>query len=143
MERPPASSSARSSRKRERRSAAGSSVPGRGALYGTRRHSRRQPGVDAQHPIDEALRVEALHEIAGRASLLDWMGGLRPELRRQSEDLDERQLGTNAARRLDAVHVRHRNIHQDDIGLERARLIDRLEPVAGVSDDLELALLLQ
>ena len=49
----------------------------------------------------------------------------------------------DAGRRLDAVHVRHRDVHQDDIGPQRGRLGDGLEPVGGIADDRELRPLME
>ena len=49
-----------------------------------------------------------------------------------------RELGADAARRFDAVHVRHRDVHQDDIGPQRVRVRDRLESVGRFADDAKL-----
>ena len=42
--------------------------------------------------------------------------------------------------RLDAVHDRHRDVHQDHVRLQRERLLDGLLAVAGAADDLDLRL---
>ena len=39
------------------------------------------------------------------------------------------------ARRLDAVHLRHRDVHQDDVGPQRVRAGDRLDAVGRLADD--------
>jgi hypothetical protein len=49
----------------------------------------------------------------------------------------------NAARGLDAVHPRHRDIHQDDIGPESVGLGNRLESVNGFAHDVKLGPLLK
>ena len=42
------------------------------------------------------------------------------------------------ARGLDAVHARHADVHQHDVGPSRARQLDRLGAVAGLADDLDV-----
>src|SRR5262245_34242893 len=71
------------------------------------------------------------------------MNGLHPELRGQSENLNEREFGANAPRRLDTVHVGHRDVHEDDVRPQCARLCDPFHAIAGVADDDKLATLLQ
>src|SRR5262249_41613510 len=41
------------------------------------------------------------------------------------------------ARRSDAVHRAHPNVHEDDVGLERSDQIARLAPVCGFTHDVE------
>src|SRR5262245_19594665 len=77
----------------------------------------------------QPLHVDTLGEEARGAGFLDWMLALRPRLHRQPEDHDGRRLRAQATRGLDPVHLRHRDIHQDDVGLDRARLGDRVESV--------------
>ena len=93
--------------------------------------------------IDQPLRVGPLDEEARRPRLLDRVRGLVPSQHRQPENPDVRELGADARRRLDAVHVRHRDVHEDDIGPQRVRVGDRLETVGRVADDRELRPLLQ
>jgi hypothetical protein len=40
-------------------------------------------------------------------------------------------------RRVEAVHDRHRDVHQDHVGVDVQCDLDRLRPVCGVPDDLE------
>ncbi len=44
------------------------------------------------------------------------------------------------SRRLDPVEVRHADVHQDDVGLERLDGFDRGESVGGFADDFEVGL---
>src|SRR6185437_14869737 len=44
------------------------------------------------------------------------------------------------SRRLDPVDARHPDVHQDDVGLEAARELDRFEPVAGLAYDGQIGL---
>ena len=46
-------------------------------------------------------------------------------------------LGEDPPRRLEPVEVRHPDVHQDDIGLQLARRLDRLEPCLRLADDLD------
>src|SRR5262249_59159747 len=68
---------------------------------------------------------------------------LRAGLRRESENVDERELDAKTPRGLDAVHLGHGDVHEDDVGPQRARLSDRLESVGRVADDDKLRPLLQ
>ena len=79
----------------------------------------------------------------GGPDQLDGVKVLGFHVRREPENLDERELGANAARGLDAVHPGHRDIHQDDIGPECARCGNRLESVGGFAHDVKFGPLLQ
>ena len=46
--------------------------------------------------------------------------------------------GQQLARRLDPVHARHPHVHQDDVGPEAPRGLDRLLAVARLTDDLDV-----
>ena len=54
-----------------------------------------------------------------------------------------RELGVDPGRGFDAVHVRHGDVHQDDIRPQRVRMRDRLEAVGRVADDCELRSLME
>jgi hypothetical protein len=45
-------------------------------------------------------------------------------------------------RRLDPVHPRHDQVHEDDIGFEAFGEFDRVAPRGSGADDLELGILL-
>ena len=47
------------------------------------------------------------------------------------------QLGPDLATRLDPGAVGEADVHDDDVGLVPARLLDRLRDRAGLGDDLE------
>src|SRR5262249_38737103 len=99
--------------------------------------------MNAEQVVDQALRVGALGEEAGGAGTLDRVRLLRSRLHREAENLNRGKLGAQAPCRLDAVHVRHRDVHQDDIRPQRVRPSDRFESVGGVADDAQLRALLE
>jgi hypothetical protein len=66
--------------------------------------------------LDQALRVSAVDEEARRARLLDRNRGRAARLHREPENPDVVELGANTRRRFDAVHVRHRDVHEDNVG---------------------------
>ena len=49
-------------------------------------------------------------------------------------------VGQDAPRRLEAVELGHADVHQDDVGPQRAHLVDRLAAVRGLADDLDVGL---
>ena len=46
----------------------------------------------------------------------------------------------DASGRLEPVELGHTDVHQDDRRVEARRLLDRLEPVAGLGDHLDVVL---
>ena len=50
------------------------------------------------------------------------------------------RVGEQAPRGLDAVELGHADVHQHDVGLERADLLDGVEPVGGLAHHLEVVL---
>ncbi len=48
-----------------------------------------------------------------------------------------------AGRRLDPVDARHSHVHQHDVGKEFDDLLDRVQPVVGLSHDLDVGLVLE
>ena len=99
--------------------------------------------MHAQQMLDQPLRVDALDEECRRPRLLDGIGGCAARLHRQPENLDVGELGADPARRFDAVHPRHGDVHQNDIRAQRVRLRDRLDAVGRVADDRELRPLME
>jgi hypothetical protein len=59
---------------------------------------------------------------------------------RHRDDLRLGPLGLDPADRGDAVHVRHQQVHQDDVGLEPAGHGDALAAIGGLADDLDVVL---
>ena len=75
--------------------------------------------------------------------MLDRVRGLVAGQHRQPENPDVGELGADARGRFDAVHVRHRDVHEDDVGPQRVRVGDRLEAVRRLADDRELRPLIE
>src|SRR5262245_18340284 len=102
----------------------------------------RHRAVDVQQVIDQPLCVGAFDEEAGGAGVLDRMERHRTNLHGQPQDLDGWQLGADAPGGLDAVHLRHRDVHQYHVGPEHPRLRDRLESVGRLAHVAQLEALL-
>jgi hypothetical protein len=49
-------------------------------------------------------------------------------------------VGDDAPGRFDAVQLRHRDVHQDDIRLEALGLTDRFATIGGLSDNFNVGL---
>ena len=94
--------------------------------------------MEVQQMIEQPLHVSAFDEEVCGARLFEGRSSLVAALQGQPENLDAWQLGVNARRRLEPVHVGHRRVHQDDIRLERAGAGDRLEAVRRLADHREL-----
>ena len=60
---------------------------------------------------------------------------------RQHDDARLRIDLANPPDRLDALHLRHPQVHQHDVGTVRAERLDGLAAVGGFGDDLEIGLL--
>ena len=96
-----------------------------------------------QKAVNQPLCVGPLVEKALGSGQFNGMRFVRSRVNRESEDLNERKFGAYAARRLDAIHFRHRDIHQDNIRPECVRLSDRVDPIGGFAHDLKLGPLFQ
>ena len=58
--------------------------------------------------------------------------------RRQHEHPHARVVGDDALGCLDAVHLGHRQIHQHDVRLQLGHEVERLQPVGGHADQLDV-----
>ncbi len=61
-------------------------------------------------------------------------------MHRQHQDARLWQQLLHLARRLDAIQLRHRDIHQDDVGLQALRLGYRLASIARLAHNLDVRL---
>ena len=66
----------------------------------------------------------------------DGVGLLHSRVHREPENVNERELGADAAQGLDAVHVGRSSVHQDDVRPELVRPGDRLASIGGFARDL-------
>jgi hypothetical protein len=62
------------------------------------------------------------------------VAGQRVAGQRDDRDVAGPVVRLELARRLPAVHLRQREVHQDDVGQQRRRLLDGLHPVGGLGD---------
>ncbi len=94
---------------------------------------------DAAEEVDDALRRLVLQQVAGRAQP-DRAQEVRVVLGCGQDD--DRRVGGGLAdprERREAVHPRHRQIEDDQVGAQRTRLLDRLGAVGRLPDDVEPA----
>src|SRR5690606_3656326 len=96
---------------------------------------RRRP-----HGLEELVRPRLLQHVAGRAGLDDVDDEAVLQHRRQRHDLGVGEAAPDLARGLDAVHHRHQQVHDDDVGPQLLYQRQRLLAVPGLADDLEVGL---
>ena len=91
--------------------------------------------------FDELLRRDVLEQEAAGSGAERVVDVLVHVEGRQHHDLRlGRAVGEEPARRLDAVELRHAHVHQHDVRREPLPFGDRLEPVRGFADDLDVLL---
>jgi len=88
----------------------------------------------------DLLGLGVLQDVAGRAGLERRGDLLLLDEARHRDDLGLRSFGLDPADRGDAVHVRHQEIHQDDVGLEATGHRHALAAVGGLADNLDVVL---
>jgi hypothetical protein len=94
--------------------------------------------------VDRANRRGQLVGAEGLDQELPGAGQHRPAevvgfaLDRHHHDRRARHLGRELLGRLDPVHVRHVDVHQDDVGLEGHRQLDRATPGFSQAHDLHV-----
>ena len=109
-------------------------------------HLVEQPARDAARerrlPVHDA--AEELDDPLGRLRLQQIARGAGPDRRQQvllcpgggeDDDLGLRCGGAQVRERGESVHAGHREVEQDEIGLEALRKLDRLSPVGRRPDD--------
>ena len=102
-----------------RRVTAGESTASPAATAGRRRRARRRGASLSRKPLAPARSASTMYSS-------------RPNVVRTST-----RVARQPARRLDAVHARHADVHQHDVGRVRSAARDRLLAVAGLGDDLD------
>src|SRR5919108_6234661 len=83
---------------------------------------------DPLHGFEDARRLERLHHEILRARLNRLDDERLLPHRAAHEDLGFGVLLDDLTHRVDAAHVRHDDVHGDEIGLELAVFLDRLRP---------------
>ena len=105
----------------------------RGDARGERRRALRR-GLD---PREQLLGLGVLEQVAGRARV-ERVGDPPPVgERRQDDDARPVLAAADRARGLDAVHDRHLQVHEDDVGVAVRAAVDGLLAVARDAHDLD------
>ena len=112
------------------------------ALRHGRREERLARGDDADRR-EQVLGRLVLENEAARAHAQRLEDVLVEVERREDEHARRGIGGEDPARRLETVELGHANVHQDTVGCEARGLVDRLEPVARLGDDLDVALAIE
>ena len=97
------------------------------------------PATCGAYGVEELLRTGVLQQEAARAGLEGVEEVVVAVEGRHDDDVPE-VVGDEVAGGLDAVHPRHLDVHQHDVGAGRAGPFDRLEAVGGLADDLDVVL---
>ena len=79
-----------------------------------------------------------LEDVSRRTRLEEARDVLAVVVLRENEDARVRRDLANLERRLETAEPRHRDVHEDDVGAERAADVDRLEAVGRLADDLDV-----
>lgn len=92
---------------------------------------------DAAKERRDLLGGLGLEQVAGRPGADSGQQVLLGVRGREYHDLALGRALANLRQRGEAVHSRHREVQEDEVGLQRPRLGDRLPAVLGLSDDVE------
>ena len=104
------------------------------------RMERRLAPRRLAHRADQFVQPHALEQIRERASAYRRVDMLVLVIGREHDHLRARTMLLDESRRRHAVHLRHHEVHQDDIGREVRREQRRLAARSRLADDLEAAL---
>ena len=115
----------------------------RDETLGRGRAEERVPGRDDADRVHQLRRLDVLEEEAARAGADGGVDVLVEIERRQHEDARARPALDELPCRLDAVEVRHAHVHEDDVGVELARELERLHAVGRFAHELEVGPLLE
>jgi signal transduction histidine kinase len=105
----------------------------------TRNAARKRcltPG-DASEERGDLLRWLGLQEVAGRTGTDGREQARLVVGRREDDHLARRRLLPDPRQRGQTVHLRHREVEEHEIRLQRFGLCDRLRAVVGIADDVE------
>ncbi len=106
-----------------------------------RREDERLARRDDADGLGELLRLDALEHESARAGAQRVEDVVVVLERRDHEHARPRRRALDdAARRLNAVEVRHADVHQDDVGVELGRPPDGLEAVRRLADHVDVGL---
>ena len=135
--------------------AAGQALEARGrgraglAAPGARSHPAGDDAGDGRVEVDlaamrgpdrrgQVVRLGILEQEAARAGLDRGRDALLLDEARDGDDLDGRVAGLELGRGGDPVETGHDEVHDDDVGEQRRRRLERRDAVGGLADDLEV-----
>ena len=95
-------------------------------------------GAHAPDRPDEFFRGALLQEISARARSEQLLNIAAVGVARENQYFRGRDLRLQHLRRGQAVHPRHRDVHDDHVGAELPDHVDCRETVAGLADDLQI-----
>jgi hypothetical protein len=100
------------------------------------------PGGDDPNGVQELGGSSVLEQEAACAGLQCLEDVAVGVIRSQDQDPDLLQTGCvdDPPGRLDAIHLRHPDVHEYDVGASGVGLLDRVESVAGFADHLDVVL---
>ena len=110
------------------------------------RNLRIEYGLALGHFLDRADEVQVhrvLQDVAPRARFQRLLHQRVFRVHAQHQDGGFRQLRQDAPRSFNAVHLRQRTIHHDDIGTQLQRQLHRFQAIARFAGDLKRWLVLQ
>jgi signal transduction histidine kinase len=99
---------------------------------------RRAAGLGRPDRAGQLVGRDVLQQVADRAGLQRAGDQLVLPEGRQGDDLRLRAALPDRLGRGRAVHLRHHQVHQDDVGTQPRAQLDRLPSVARLADQLEL-----
>ena len=83
------------------------------------------PLFDLPDHLEEPVRTLALEQIAARSTLNGFKEMLVADRDGENHDLDLRHFRLDQARGGQSIAARHLDVHEDEIGVENAGLIER------------------
>jgi len=98
---------------------------------------------DAHHRLDELSGEVPLRDVVGRPLAQGLDGGLLAAVGRHEDHRQSDEAATDGLDQLEAVHLGHMQVRQDDVRLLGRDPIQRLAPIAGVDGRKAFAFLEQ
>src|SRR5579871_3843822 len=97
-------------------------------------------GMNQSNRVEKLFAQEILEQVAAGAGLKRAQHLNVAGIRCQDNNSCPRKFAANRRDRVDAVHFRHLQVHQDHVRLMSTKLLDRLTPVRGFGDEFHVGL---
>src|SRR5271165_1739287 len=104
-----------------------------------RRHTL-VPGMNCTDRLDQLLSQETFQEVSPCAGFESAHNLDIASISGQHDDSCVRELAANCPHCIEAVQLRHLQVHERDVGNVFSELFDRLTPVGGFRDQLHIRL---